>query len=264
MGRQAARQWPEAAQCVRKREQQPRDSNSPEPQFVMTVWTTCQNVSPHLLAPESSPNVLSHLDITRERACMFPAQTKGICLSKALPCFGTAEPASDSECSKHLWVRRWEILPVFTSTDEFEPSGHFNSLPSAHITFFLSTLKSCRRMLNPGTKIRKHVYTCYICSRISSLYYTFDFHIPPPPPSCLVKRHHVKNNPVFFPPSLTDFLSNLVKTYSIWKKLWNGLATEASAGCSLSSLSRIFRYWDSLWTKMTLTTWNMVILVFLN
>lgn len=55
-------------------------------------------------------------------------------------------------------------------------------------------------MLNPGTKIRKHVYTCYICSRISSLYYTFDFHIPPPPPSCLVKCHHVKNNPVFFPP----------------------------------------------------------------
>lgn len=199
----------------------------------------------------------------KEPAC-FQHTTKGICLSKALLCFGTAEPASDSECSKHLWVRRWEILPVFTSTDEFEPSGHFSSLPSAHITFFLSTLKSCRRMLNPGTKIRKHVYTCYICSRISSLYYTFDFHIPPPPPSCLVKCHHVKNNPVFFPLSLTDFLSNLVKTYSIWKKLWNGLATEASAGCSLSSLSRIFRYWDSLWTKMTLTTWNMVILGFLN
>lgn len=131
----------------------------------------------------------------RKRACMFPTPD----LRHLLKQSGIVEPASNSECSKHLWVRRWEILPVFTSTDEFEPSGHFSSLPSAHITFFLSTWKSCRRMLNPGTKIRKHVYTCYICSRISSLYYTFDFHVPPPPPSRLVKCHHVKNNPVFFP-----------------------------------------------------------------
>lgn len=216
MGRQAVRQWPEAAQCVRKREQQPRDSNSPEPQFVMTVWTTCQKVSPHLLAPGSSPNVLSCLDIMRKRACVFPTHD----LRHLLKQSGTAEPASNSECSKHLWVRRWEILPVFASRDEFEPSGHFSSLPSAHITFFLSTRKSCRRMLNPGTKIRKHVYTCYICSRISSLSYTFDFHIPPPPPSCLVKCHHVKNNPVFFPQVSQTFYRIL------WKLTANEISCE--------------------------------------
>lgn len=161
VGRQAVKQWPEAVQCVRKREQQPRDSNSPEPQFVMTVWTTCQKVSPHLPAPGSSPNALSCLVITGKRACMFPMHN----LRHLLKQSRAAEPASNSKCSKHLWVRWWEILPVFSSTDEFEPSGHFSSLPSAHITFFLSAWKSCRRMLNLGTKIRKHVYTCYICSK---------------------------------------------------------------------------------------------------
>lgn len=176
MGRQAVRQWPEAAQCVRKREQQPRDSNSPEPQFVMTVWTTCQKVSPHLLAPESFPNVLSCLDIRRKRACTHPICDPRHLLQQS----SSAEPASNAERSKHLWVRWRQILPVFTSTDEFEPSGHFSSLPSAHITFFflffLSTWKSCRRMLKPGNKIRKHVYTCYICSRIFSFHFTIAFH----------------------------------------------------------------------------------------
>lgn len=237
MGRQAARQWPEAVQCVRKREQQPRDSNSPEPQFVMTVWTTCQKVSPHLLAPESSPNVLSYLDIRRKRACTHPICDPRHLLQQS----STAEPASNAEHSKHLWVRWQQILPVFTSTDEFEPSGHFSSLPSAHTTFFfLSTWKSCRRMLKPGNKIRKHVYTCYICSRISSFHFTTDFHIPSPPPSCLVKCHHVINNAYFFTQISQTFC------WILWNLKANEVscemvqqAIEASAGCCTSCLSRI-------------------------
>lgn len=66
--------------------------------------------------------------------------------------------------------------PVFKSADELEPSGWFQCcLPSALINpFSLQYAESSRGCKKPGSKIRKHVYTCYICSGICRPCFTLD------------------------------------------------------------------------------------------